>query len=138
MSTNSTVAVKTEKGYKAIYVHNDGYFDYMYPMLDTWYNSKERAEALVNLGDASFIAKRLCPSQGSDHHFDHPEEDVCIFYHRDRGEPWNQNRPNFYPTKSEVLKTQYYTYIFENGCWTAYQGGVEVADYDYLDYENFR
>ena len=131
MSTNSTIAVKTEKGYKAIYVHNDGYFDYMYPLLDTWYNSKERAEALVNLGDASFIAKRLCPSQDSGHHFDRPEEDVCIFYHRDRDEPWAQNEPNFYLTKVEVLKTQYYTYIFEDGQWKAYQGGVEVDSYEY-------
>ena len=59
MATNSIIAVKVNDDYKSIYVHNDGYFDYMYPMLDTWYNSQERAEALVNLGDASFIAKRL-------------------------------------------------------------------------------
>jgi hypothetical protein len=131
MSTNSTIAVKTNNGYKSIYVHNDGYFDYMYPMLDTWYISQERADALVNLGDASFIAKRLCPSQDSNHHFDHPEEDVSIFYHRDRGEPWHQNKPNFYKTKGEVLKTQYYTYIFEDGMWKAYQGGVEVDSYEY-------
>ena len=131
MSTNSTVAVKTEKGYKAIYVHNDGYFDYMYPMLDTWYNSQERAEALVNLGDASFIAKRLCPSKDSNHSFDTPEEDVSIFYHRDRGEPWQQNKPNLYKAKGEVLKTQYYTYIFEDDKWEAYQGGAEVDSYEY-------
>lgn len=131
MSTNSTVAVKTEKGYKAIYVHNDGYFDYMYPMLDTWYNSQERATDLVNLGDASFIAKRLVPSLSSGHSFDNPEEDVCIFYHRDRMEPWAQNKPNFYLTKNEVLKTQYYTYIFEDGQWKAYQNGVEVDSYEY-------
>lgn len=131
MSTNSTVAVKTDTGYKAIYVHNDGYFDYMYPMLDTWYSSQERAEDLVNLGDASFIAKRLVPSLGSGHSFDNPEKDVCIFYHRDRMEPWATEKPNFYLTKGEVLKTQYYTYIFEDGEWKAYQGGVEVDSYEY-------
>ena len=131
MSTNSTIAIKTDNGYEAIYCHNDGYFDYMYPMLDTWYNSQERAEALVSLGDASFIAKRLAPSQDSTHHFDHPEKDVSIFYHRDRGEPWHQNEPNFYLTKGEVLKTQYYTYIFEDGQWKAYQHGVEVDSYEY-------
>ena len=128
MSTNSTIAVKTNKGYKAIYVHNDGYFNYMYPMLDTWYNSPERAEALVNLGDASFIAKRLCPSKDSNHHFDHPEEDVCIFYHRDRGE---ELYVSFYPTKEDILTAQYYVYIFEDGRWKAYQGGVEVDSYEY-------
>ena len=138
MATNSAIAVRTEQGmYKTIYVHNDGYFDYMYPMLDTWYNSKERAEALVNLGDASFIAKRLCPSQGSGHHFDHPEKYVSIFYHRDRGEPWRDNAPCLM-SKEEVLATQYYAYIFENGCWTAYAGRKEVPDYNYLEHENFR
>ena len=116
MSTNSVIAVKTEKGYKTIYCHNDGYFDYMYPMLDTWYNSQERAEALVSLGDASFIAKRMVPSLASGHSFDNPEEDVCIFYHRDRGEPWSHNEPVFCLTKAEVLAMQYYAYIFEDGC----------------------
>ena len=132
MSTNSVIAVKTsdDGDYKAIYVHNDGYFGYMYPMLDTWYNSKERAEALVSFGDASFIAKRLVPSQDSNHHFDHPEADVCIFYHRDRGELWWQNPPCIM-SKEEVLKSQYYTYIFEDGQWKAYQGGVEVDSYEY-------
>ena len=138
MSTNSTIAVKTDNGYNTIYCHNDGYFDYMYPMLDTWYNSQERAEALVNLGDASFIAKRLCPSQDSHHSFDNPEKDVSIFYHRDRGEPWEYTSPALYRTKEEVLAIQYYAYIFENGCWTAYAGRQEVPDYDYLEHENFR
>lgn len=131
MSTNSTIAIKTDNGYEAIYCHNDGYFDYMYPMLDTWYNSWERAQALISFGDASFITKRIMPSQDSGHSFDNPERDVCIFYHRDRMEPWAQNEPNFYLTKSEVLKTQYYTYIFEDGQWKAYQGGVEVDSYEY-------
>jgi hypothetical protein len=130
MSTNSTIAVKTNNGYKSIYVHNDGYFDYMYPMLDTWYISQERAEALVNLGDASFIAKRLVPSKDSGHSFDHPEKDVSIFYHRDRGELWRHNAPCLM-SKDEVLAAQYYAYIFEDGQWKAYQGGVEVDSYEY-------
>lgn len=129
MSTSSYIAVKTERGpYKAIYCHHDGYFSYMYPTLDTWYNSQERAEALVNLGDASFITKRLTPSQGSGHCFDHPEEDVSIFYHRDRGEEFNVF---FCHRKEELFKRHYYVYIFEDGMWRAYQGGVEVDSYEY-------
>jgi hypothetical protein len=130
MSTNSTVAVKTDTGYKSVYVHWDGYFSYMYPMLSENYGSQERAEALVSFGDASFIDKRIMPSQGSGHSFANPEEDVCIFYHRDRGESWEHNKPKV-RTKEEVLKTQYYVYIFEDGQWKAYQGGVEVDSYEY-------
>ena len=128
MSTNSTIAIKTDKGYEAIYCHNDGYFDYMYPMLDTWYNSWERAQALVSFGDASFIAKRIMPSKDSSHHFDHPEEDVCIFYHRDRGEELNIFHCY---RKEELFKRQFYVYIFEDGRWRAYQAGVEVDSYEY-------
>ena len=128
MSTNSTVAVKTDSGYESIYVHWDGYFDYMYPLLSEYYGSQERAEALVGFGDASFIDKRLVPSVGSTHSFENPEEDVCIFYHRDRGEKFHAS---FHKTKEAVLKTQYYVYIFEDGMWRAYKNGVEVDSYDY-------
>ena len=128
MSTNSTVAVKTDSGYESIYVHWDGYFSYMYPMLSENYASLERATALVSFGDASFIAKRIMPSVGSDHSFEHPEEDVCVFYHRDRGEDFHSS---FYPNKSGVLKSQYYVYIFEDSMWKAYEGGVEVDSYEY-------
>lgn len=131
MSTNSTIAVKTDSGYKAIYCHWDGYPSYMYPLLRDWYGTPERAEALVSFGDASSIDKRLVPSQDSGHSFNRPENDVCVFYHRDRGEPWHQNEPTFYLTKGEVLKSQYYTYIFEDNMWRAYQGGVEVDSYEY-------
>ena len=128
MSTNSTVAVKTDTGYDAIYVHWDGYFSYMYPMLSENYASLERAEALVSFGDASFIAKRIMPSVGSDHCFERPEEDVCVFYHRDRGEELNIFHCH---RKEELFKRQYYVYIFEDGQWKAYQGGVEVDSYEY-------
>ena len=128
MSTNSTVAVKTNKGYETIYVHNDGYFSYMYPMLSENYASLERATALVSFGDASFIAKRIMPSVGSDHSFEHPEEDVCVFYYRDRDEEFHSA---FYETKEELLRSQYYVYIFEDNKWKAYQHGVEVDSYEY-------
>jgi hypothetical protein len=130
MATNSTIAVKVNNDYKTIYCHNDGYPEYLYPMLRDWYGTQERAEALVSFGDASFIAKRLVPSQDSNHHFDHPEEDVCIFYHRDRGELWRHNAPTLM-SKEEALGGQYYVYIFENGKWTAYAGRKEIDSYEY-------
>ena len=130
MSTNATIAVKIRDDYKYIYCHNDGYPEYMYPMLRDWYGTQERAEALVSFGDASFIAKRLVPSQDSNHHFDHPEEDVCIFYHRDRGELWRQNAPVLM-TKEEAISNHYYVYIFEDGHWKAYAGRKEINSYEY-------
>lgn len=133
MGTPATIAIKTDTGYKAIYCHWDGYPSYMYPLLRDWYGTQERAEALVSFGDASSIHKRLVPSQDSGHSFDKPEEDVCVFYHRDRGEPWTQNEPEFCLTKEEVLSSQYYTYIFEDGAWHVYIHGQEAEDYSKFD-----
>ena len=133
MSTNSAIAVKTDRGYEAIYCHWDGYPSYMYPMLRDWYGTEERAKALVGHGDASFIDKRLEPSNGSGHCFDHPEEDVCVFYHRDRGEPWSGTQPNFYTTLDEAVKRQFYAYVFEDGAWHIYVDSKEADDYSEFD-----
>lgn len=133
MSTPSTIAVHLDNGvYSTIYCHWDGYPSYMYPMLRDWYGTEERARALVNLGDASVIDKRLVPSQDSGHSFDNREEDVCIFYNRDRGDPWEQVQPYTY-MKPNIFKLQYYTYIFEDGSWHVYINGVEAADYSEFD-----
>lgn len=131
MSTHSNISVKTEKGYETIYCHFDGYPSYMYPMLRDWYNTEERAKALVALGDASSISKRLVPSQGSGHSFDKPEKDVCVFYHRDRGESWEDNEPAVY-FKHEAVRC-YYSYIFEDGEWHVYIDGKEAEDYGDLE-----
>ena len=119
MSTHCNIAYKTEKGYETIYVHHDGYESYMWPMLTKNYNTEEKARDLVALGDASFIDERMVPSRDSGHSFDNPEDGVCIFYHRDRGERWENTKPDCL-RKSEVLNC-YYAYIWEDGKWTAYK-----------------
>lgn len=120
MSTHCNIAYKTEKGYDTIYVHHDGYESYMWPMLTENYNSEELARKLVSLGDASYIDRLLEPTSDF-HKFGTPEPDVCMFYHRDRGERWENNKPDCL-FKSEVLNC-YYAYIWEDGKWTAYKNG---------------
>lgn len=119
MSTQCGVAIKTEKGYETIYVHSDGYPEYMLPMLTENYNSEELAAKLVSLGDASFIDRKLEPT--SDHHkFGTPEPDVCVFYHRDREEDLHTT---LYPTKAELCSCYYYSYVWKDGSWHFYKGG---------------
>jgi hypothetical protein len=116
MSTPCIVAVKTEEGYLASYCHFDGYHDYMWPMLTENYNSEELAYALVSQGDASCICEKLCPE--TDYHsFHNPEPCVSIFYHRDRGEPWDFVKPELYASESKLLGLQPYIYVFQNGHW---------------------
>ena len=124
MSTHCGIAVKTEEGYKTIYCHHDSYPEYMWPMLTENYNSEELARNLVNLGYASYIDKFLEPVTDR-HTFDNPESDVCVFYHRDRGESWRENAPAIY-TSSDLFSSYYYSYVWEDGCWNFYKGGKKI------------
>jgi hypothetical protein len=125
MSTQCGIAIKTEKGYETIYVHSDGYPDYMWPMLTENYNSEELAKKLVSMGDASYIAPNLEPREPNTHSFENPDLDICCFYHRDRGEGWDDVAPAPY-TKKEMFSCFYYSYIWENGCWNFYKGGRKI------------
>lgn len=124
MSTNAGIAVRAGETFTTIYCHWDGYPSYMLPMLQENYNSLELATKLVSFGDASSIDKKLEPTPGVAHTFDFPEEGVCIFYHRDRGEDWNHNKPACF-TESELFKQSSFewVYIFEDGQWNVYKNG---------------
>jgi hypothetical protein len=122
MSTNSRIAVKTEEGYKTIYCHYDGYPEYMYPKLKNNYNTEEKALELVSFGDASSINEKIAPTKDY-HSFNYPEDRVCVFYHRDREEPWEFCKHRTYQTKEEIFEIEYYVYIFEDGKWTCYEDG---------------
>ena len=126
MATHCGVSIKTDKGYETIYCHNDGSPEHMLPVLTKNYNSEALAARLISYGDASFIADKLKPTT-SFHTFDSPERGVCIFYHRDRHEPWEDNEPAFYSTKQELTGYFYYTYLWQDGCWTFYKGGKKVS-----------
>ena len=127
MSTQCGIAIKTEKGYETIYVHSDGYPEYMWPMLTENYNSEELAAKLVGMGDASCIDKKLEPSDKV-HRFGRREEDVSVFYYRDRGDDWLEVAPAPY-TKREMFNGFYYSYIWEDGHWSFYKGGVLQPQY---------
>ena len=125
MSTHCGIAVKTDKGYETIYCHHDGMPSRMLPKLQNHYNSEALATLLISGGDASCIYKNFKPT-GNKHSFDNPEKDVCVFYHRDRGEDWTDNAPAIYG-KNVVLDMYYFMYIWEDGCWTAYEDGKKVT-----------
>ncbi len=118
MSTSCLIAIKTEDGYLASYCHWDGYPDYMYPMLTKNYNSEELARKLIDFGDASSINKKLEPTS-DDHSFGHSEAEVCVFYHRDKHDPWNECEPIYYATKESMQRMMSYVYVWENNHWEA-------------------
>lgn len=121
MSTNAGIAVRTGGTFQTIYCHWDGSPNHMLPMLRNNYNSLELANKLVSMGDASIIEKKLEPDPAEPHDFDNYQEDVCVFYHRDRGDSWESSRSVCY-SKRELFRVPAfeYVYIFEDGQWNAY------------------
>lgn len=127
MATPCNIAIAINGGYRSIYCHHDGYPSYMLPMLKNNYNTFEKAEALVNEGDASSVQAKLAPVDPIAHsepNFPH-EKDVCVFYCRDMHEPYSRVAPIF-GTKQSTVQPHEFTYIFEDGKWKAYNRNGDV------------
>lgn len=116
MSTNSSVTVKHSNGkYWSIYGHWGGYFDEVGKTLDEHFNSQKLAEALVTLGDFSVLYESIDNPPG--HSFDTPVDNHSIFYHRDRGEDWEDTQPNIGDTHEEAAYMQGYDYLWDGEQW---------------------
>lgn len=86
MATRSLIFIKNEdESYDYIYCHHNGDFENNGVILSKYYNSTEKVRKLISLGDMSLLDKNIEPSTNT-HSFSHPEDGVCIFYNRDRGE----------------------------------------------------
>lgn len=121
MSTNSRIGLKRLDGTeKYIYCHWDGYIEGNGLLLQLCYDTPEKIEKLLALGNISSLYEYL--ETDKEHSFDKPQPNVTVAYHRDRGEPlefWN------YP--------QEYNYTFDEniGAWI-----VEEERYVQLTSEN--
>ena len=104
MSTRSSIGIKNEKGeIRSVYCHNDGYPEHNGRVLVENYDTAEKVEELIALGDLSFIGERVKPNENEGHSFDSPVADVTIAYHRDRNEKLNPART--FNNIDEVKKT---------------------------------
>jgi len=89
MATRSRIAIENEDGtVTSIYCHFDGYVEHNGMILQEHYNERSKVEALIALGDLSYLDANIEPT--GKHTFNDPEEGVTVAYHRDRGEPLNQ------------------------------------------------
>lgn len=91
MSTNSTITLRRkDRSETSIYCHWDGYIEGVGATLQLAYNTVEKIEKLLALGDLSSLAYYTEPKT-SEHNFEKPEQDICVAYHRDRGEEFRQS-----------------------------------------------
>lgn len=87
MSTRSYILRENEDGtYDGIYCHHDGYLTYNGALLLDHYNTKEKVDKLLSYGNLSSLAEEIEPNPSLPHNFDNRQDDVCVFYCRDRGE----------------------------------------------------
>lgn len=86
MATRSNIAVKLSDGkIKNIYCHWDGYIKGVGKNLMNHHDTQELAELLVSFGDMSSL-RELSEPLTENHSFDNPENNVSIYYGRDRNE----------------------------------------------------
>ena len=87
MSTRCLIAIPSYgQGYQSIYCHFDGYDSAVGAVLRQNYNTLSSAEALIELGDLSYVRA----------------DKVCA-YHRDRGDSWHQTQPKFSSSEQALL-----------------------------------
>ena len=116
MSTPATVSIVENGKVRTIYNHWDGYPSNLGAMLFENYNHIPKIKSLINNGGASYIDKRVEPSKNSGHNFNDPEKEVCVFYHRVRGDDLEVYE---HDTVVKMLNEigQSHNYIFQDGKW---------------------
>jgi len=115
MGTQANISVvHSDNTVSTIYLHYDGYPSYALEMLKEHYNSQEKADALVALGNLSVLNPSIeCPEG---HSFETPVKGYTIAYHRDRGEEWSRTQPSR-TDYSYFERDRGYHYIFKNNEW---------------------
>lgn len=127
ISTRSYIAKKIgEDAYLTIYCHADGYLTYNGAMLLDHYNTPERVDALLALGDLSTLQEKLEPDPNLPHSFDYNkrQKSVTVAYGRDRGDSETEARVATLADLNDESNWTEYVYIFdENNKWKYFKTG---------------
>ena len=144
MSTRSLIGrINPDNSVTTIYCHWDGYPKYQFPILYYSYSNEEKLTALLELGSISYLEKDVAPPEGRVHTFDKPYPYTTVAYHRDRGDKWEECKPETYPSLDDLLKDdddnywiEYY-YIFDGNDWHIYGRDGDEIKYRLLDNGNW-
>ena len=135
MATRSNIGIVNEDdSITAIYVHWDGYPEYVGKMLLNHYNNDDIVNGLMDLGNLSILSESLHSTTGINrystnnrHTFNNPQDGVCVAYGRDRGETGSDSRTFEDLGEYENFGSGVdYQYLFEDGKWmyrNTYEGG---------------
>ena len=130
MSTASLICREREDGYyECIYCYWDGNLEHNGRILQEYYNDVKKVNELFSQGSMSFLGSKIEPDEDRPHTFDEPQNDVCIFYHRDRGELWDRCKPCvLHPSELPGPNSRiHYVYVFTDNRWH-YRVGKENVE----------
>lgn len=120
MSTRSIIAKQIgEDQYLTIFCHYDGYPDDNGATLVKHYNTPERVDALLALGDLEVLCEKIEPTPQTPHTADAPQPGVTVAMRRDMELSGCEAAEM---TREELIEPEYegieYTYIFnQDGKW---------------------
>ena len=118
MSTRALIAKELKSGkYKTIYCHSDGYPKGVGKTLLTEYNTEEKLDALLDLGDLSIFGKQLAPDPTKPHEHLDWQRDVTLAYGRDIGEKGTEAREYTYRRLLKASDADYIYVLGEDGTW---------------------
>ena len=89
MSKKSNIAVLRKNGtIDSIYCYSNGYLYQNGVLLNYFYRDIRKINNLINLGDISFLGRRVNPEPDFTHNFDYEnrQQEITVAYHRDRNE----------------------------------------------------
>lgn len=117
MSTHSFIGIIENNIIKGIYCHFNGFLEGNGKMLFEHYQDDDKIKNLISLGSISCVNKEVNPTEN--HDFDHPQKDVVIAYHRDRGEELEIDMFDNIKDFKQYVNSFYfqYSYIRYNKKW---------------------
>lgn len=124
MSTRSMIGrLNPDGSVDGIYCHWDGYPEHNGKILIAHYNTPERVEELLDLGNLSALGAEI----GEQQDFNDPKDGWCLAYGRDRGEDGQDAR--HFTNVYEFMTTRFgvdYIYLYTEGKWRCYAGRKEI------------
>jgi hypothetical protein len=105
MSTNAVIAHEIDGKFKCIYLHWDGYPEEAGIKLNMFYNTPEKVQELLDMGDCSILKETIKESE---------------FFHRDRGEFIGDVCAEFFDSFGEIhelYETAQWIYVFNENGW---------------------
>ena len=131
MSTRARIVfVDKNNAAHSVYCHNDGYPQWVGRILKTAYDNEERIKKLISYGDMSALRTEINPAPNAPHKAsswmpDNCQPNVCIFYHRDRGDKWEYTKPIEFKYTIKNMRKYIgddidYTYVWYGNKWNIY------------------